>query len=175
MCATADGRRYYEAMLSRWALFATLATLMCGCSGKGGAPGRVSGRVLIDSKPLPGGTVVFRSTAPKSFPVTVKLDENGNYAEVELPAGEVTVTVDNRALMPPAPRGAGIEIPKGLAPEVRAKVEARNRSTPPPRPKNQAGTYVPIPARYQLAETAEDLKFTVQSGDQKHDIELKSQ
>jgi hypothetical protein len=130
----------------------------------------VSGQVLLDGKPLPGGKLTFRSTGPKSLPVTRTIDENGNYEEVDLPAGEVAVMVDNRALKPPPPRGP-ITLPKGISPEM-AKQFNDAHSGPPPQ-RNQAGKYVPIPERYYDGENGE-LKFTVQSGTQKHDIELKS-
>jgi hypothetical protein len=156
-------------MLGRLAFLSALVFVVGGCAGSS-AKGMVSGRVLIDGKPLPGGNVTFRSTAPNSFPVTAKIDEAGNYPQVELPTGEVMVMIDNLHLKPRPPRGP-IALPKGLSPEVVAKMTAKNQSQPPPPPAD--GKYVPIPDRYP-AGSAEDLKFTVQPGEQTHDIELKS-
>jgi hypothetical protein len=158
-----------------WLAIPALVLGVGGCARPAGK-GMVSGRVILDGKPVPGGEIVFRSTGPNSFPVVAKIDENGNYAAVELPAGDVMVIVDNRKLAPAAPPGPK-PIPKGLSAEARAQIIAQRASHPPPPsppPPKPDGKYVPLPARYVNGEAEDELKFTVQTGPQSHDIELKS-
>src|SRR5437660_6700826 len=87
--------------------------LMLGGCGPG--EGKVSGRVLFNGQPLPGGLVTFVPAAAPSHAVAT-LDEHGNY-EVVIPAGEVQVCVDNRQLQPhESPfRGMPPGIPGGVA------------------------------------------------------------
>lgn len=151
-----------------------LLVVMAGC---GPGEGKVSGRVLFNGKPLPGGTVFFQPAGPQN-PVTATLpaDESGTF-EVVLPTGEVQVSVDNRDLepRPPAPTG----IPRGLPGGVTQKLlqgkplEAAQPpadSTPRP-PRRASGKYVKIPDRYYSIATS-GLKITVQRGSQTKDIEL---
>jgi hypothetical protein len=148
-----------------------IAVFAAGCS-RGNAESNVSGRVLLDGKPLPGGTVVFVPAASGVNNVAAQIDESGNFGPILLPVGEVMVSVDNRSLAPPPQIHASVTIPKGASPELRAKMAARNASPAPSVPPNPR--YRPIPVRYQMIETAEDLKFTVVPGEQKHDIEMSS-
>ena len=73
-----------------------LAVAVVGC---GPNQVKVSGRVLFDGKPLPGGRVTFRPADPSQNSVSAVIDEQGNYAAV-LPAGDVQVSVDNSELEP---------------------------------------------------------------------------
>lgn len=144
-----------------------LLALAGGCGRAG--PGRVTGRVLLDGKPVAGGILTFVPADFRGESVAARVDESGGYS-AELPAGDVLVSFDNRALAPPPPR-AGPPLPKGLRPDVAAKMV---RPAPPPAdPAGRAGRYVKVPDRYYSADTA-DLKFTVAPGDQQHDVELSS-
>jgi hypothetical protein len=157
------GRRY-------WALLGLLLPLLAGC---GPGQGKVSGRVLLNGAPLPGGLVTFRPADARQNAVTATIDAQGNY-EALLPAGEVKVCVDNRELEPP-PVLAGLQ-PPGLPPEVQKAIgggkadKAAPRSADKPAEK-AAGRYVPIPEKYYAVETS-GLQFVVQRGDQKQDIQL---
>jgi hypothetical protein len=153
-----------------------LLPLMAGCSP---SQGKLSGRVLFNGAPLPGGMLLFRPADPKQNSVSTSIDENGNY-QAQLPSGEVQVSVDNRGLKPPEPRPTGI--PKGLPlpPDVRAKIEHAAKEAPKPSggptetvagSARGPGKYVEIPRKYYDVSTS-GLKFNVQGGDQKHDIEL---
>jgi hypothetical protein len=148
--------------------------LVVGC---GQSQGKVTGRVLIDGKPLPGGIVMFIPADPKKNSMSVLMDEQGNY-EVVLPAGEVKVSVDNRQLAP-HPRMATVA-QLNLPADVKKLVMAKGAPPPPPPddPGNlavgqQVGRYVKIPDKYYDAATS-GLGFKVQGGDQPHDIELSS-
>jgi hypothetical protein len=149
-----------------------LIPVVAGCEA---GQGQVSGRVLFDGKPLPGGRLTFRPADPRQNSVSAELDPGGNY-QVVLPAGEVQVCVDNREL---EPRGAaiGAVTPDALSPEMKALLGGTKTDKSPP-PKAQEGTaerpagrYVPIPERYYDLETA-GLRFTVKRGEQKHDLIL---
>lgn len=172
-----------EIVAKRTALFRVglllFVPIFAGC---GSSKGKLSGQVRLDGQPLPGGKVTFRSTNPKLNPVIVDLDEQGNY-EALLPAGEVQVSVDNRDLEPPpAPLGGSDSLlpaevrnalgkAKGEGAPPASKSGADTASAaPPPKPR---GKYVRIPHKYYDIGTSE-LKFTIQSGNQKQDIELKS-
>ena len=149
-----------------------LLPLVMGC-GRG--EGKVTGRVLYDGKPLPGGRVTFMPEGAAN-PVTVTLDEQGNY-EAVLPTGEVKVSVDNRALEPRPNLSAGLL--SGLPGGAVAKLAEAKRTNPPkatgtidPGMHGRIpGKYVAIPKKYYDISTSE-LKFTVSRGNQPHDIEL---
>jgi hypothetical protein len=128
---------------------------MAGC-GSSRAPqhAEVSGKVLFQGKPLPGGQITFVALKG-GFPAVGTIDENGDY-QVKAPLGEVEISVTNRMLQP---RGAAAGGASRLA-------------------KAQAGENQPVKGRYvQLPPQYEDphasgLKYTVKRGPQTHDVEL---
>ncbi len=150
---------------------------LLGLAGCGPSEGKVSGHVKYGGAPLPGGIVLFQPTGPQNS-VSVVLDEQGNY-EAVLPGGEVKVSVDNRPLQPHEPMLRGG--PPNLLGRVAARIPAENRENPPapqaagsPNPRGVQkipGKYVEIPKRYYDISTS-GLKFTVERGNQTHDIEL---
>src|SRR5918993_690853 len=79
-----------------------LLPVLAGCGQK---LGQVSGKVTYKGQPVPAGWVTFRPADPALNAVPVELTEDGTFL-VELPAGEVTVTVDNRE-WEPRPAAAG--------------------------------------------------------------------
>jgi hypothetical protein len=148
-----------------------LLLLFCvtGCGGPG--PVKVSGKVLFNGSPLPGGLITFRPVDPQLSPVGAAISEEGTY-EAILPIGEVQVSVDNRALEPP-PAGP-TSLPGGLLGELspEAKKDLKMRSTAPAAPKSaQPGRYVEIPERYYDPDTSM-LKFRVEHNGQQHDFQL---
>jgi hypothetical protein len=115
----------------------------------------VTGQVLFQGKPLPGGQVTFVSLKG-GFASTGIIDENGNY-QVKAPVGEVEISVTNRMLQsrgaanaPPHPSKAGEDAGKALK-----------------------GRWVFIPKSYEDPHTS-GLKYTVTPGSQTHTIELSS-
>jgi hypothetical protein len=142
--------------------------LLAGCAPK---VGQVTGKVTYKGQPVPAGWVQFRPADPAQNSVTVELKEDGTFT-ADLPAGEVTVTIDNREWEPRT--GGGIPaIPTGipLSPEAKAQVAAAARKEAESRPAARSGKYVPLPERYFDAATS-PVKFTVKGGSQTHDIEL---
>jgi hypothetical protein len=142
------------------------SALAAGC---GAGQVTVSGRVLCDGTPLPGGRVTFRPADPKQNAVSAEIDRQGNY-EAVLPAGDVQVCVDNQEF---APRPAGGGVPTDLPPELRDKVPGLKSANPAPpaAPPPASDRYRPIPGRYAQVETS-GLHFTARPGMAKQDIEL---
>ncbi len=162
---------WLRGVVSGLGLFVPFA-LAAGCSSAS-EMGTVSGRVLFNGKPLPGGFVLFRPANPRLNSVTVEIDEQGNYQAV-VPAGDVKVSVDNRELEPRNARDAGPA--PALPADLLKKMGAVKPDTPPPEapadaPDRPSGRYVPIPEKY--SDTAKSgLGFTVFPGEQNHDIVL---
>ena len=166
------------AFSSGWHRFAVrfvpllLMPVVIGC-GPGQA--KITGHVLYDGKPLPGGRVTFMPDGAAN-PVTVTLDEQGNY-EALLPTGEVKVSVDNRLLEPRPALALGV--PPGLPGGAAAKVAEARKQAPqkvsgtvdPGMHGKIPGRYVQIPKKY-YDYTTSGQQFTVHRGDQTHDIEL---
>ncbi|HEY7311750.1 MAG TPA: hypothetical protein VH643_20475 [Gemmataceae bacterium] len=149
-----------------------LLPLVAGCApGKG----KVSGQVLYNGKPLPGGDVTFRPANPQHNPVVVALDEQGNY-EAVLPVGAVKVRIENRHLRPRPSLGERPALKLPISAEARKAIASAPPQKPAPRNEENSsqkshGQYVPIPERYHDIETSR-LEFTVEGGNQKHDISL---
>ncbi len=154
-------------------VLSVLLPVAIGCAPK---TAKVSGTVLYNGKPLPGGRLTFRPADPSRNSVMAELDEQGNYS-TELPIGEVQVCIDNRELEPINTAPSTI-LPEGLSPEIKQKLKGDTKagnasSGPPPNaPDKLPGKYVPIPEKYYTVEQS-GLQFTVRGGEQKQDIELK--
>jgi hypothetical protein len=147
-----------------------LGLLLAAARAAGGGAGqvKVSGRVLCDGAPLPGGRVTFRPADPKQNAVSAEIDRQGNY-EAVVPAGDVQVCVENQEF---APRPAGGGVPEGLPPELRDKVPGLGSGNPAPAaPPHESDRYRQIPDRYSRVETS-GLHFTARPGMAKQDIEL---
>ncbi len=144
-------------------------------AGCGSGRGKVSGRVLLQGEPLPGGWIHFRPADPRQNAVGAPLDEEGRYAVV-LPVGEVRVSIDNRHLYPrPNPgRGPAADLP--LTPQLRKTLRSARPAQGPPAsaaaaPSPPPGRYVPLPYKYLDPEKS-GLQFTVSGGEQEQDFEL---
>jgi hypothetical protein len=137
--------------------------LVAGC---GTPQGKVSGRVLFHEEPLPGGRLTFRPADPRQNAVSVVIGPDGRY-EATLPAGDVTICVDNRELQPTARRSGETPLPPGVK-----LPQADGPAAVPPANPTLPGKYVPIPEKYYDADTS-GLRHTVKPGDDSHDIELK--
>jgi hypothetical protein len=131
-------------------------TLMAGCgkSSHSVEHAEVTGKVLFNGKPLPGGKVTFVAVQG-GFAASGNIDENGAY-QISAPIGEVEIGVDNQMLRP---RGGPRQIPHPQQP-------GSGEQGPPLK-----GRWMDIPAVYSDPHTS-GLKYTVQSGAQTHPIEL---
>lgn len=137
-----------------------LLILMAGCNNirKGEEQAEVSGRVLFQGKPLPGGRVSFVAVNG-GVGASETIDESGNY-KIKAPIGDVKIGVDNSML---EPKRFGGGPPKSM------------KHPKPPNSSSDAksvkGQYVRIPREYKDPSTS-GLSYTVQKGAQTHDIEL---
>jgi hypothetical protein len=151
-----------------------LGLLLLVVTGCGPGQGKVSGRVLYEGAPLPGGRVTFRPADASLNSVSAEVDEQGNYT-VPLPAGPVQVSVDNRELEPRGRQDGAppMDLPRDVLEKLRGggKPDPEKRKPPENAPQKPTGRYVVIPNRYYDIETS-GLEFTVQRGDQNHDIVL---
>ncbi|OAI38944.1 hypothetical protein AYO40_01525 [Planctomycetaceae bacterium SCGC AG-212-D15] len=145
---------------------ALLLVLVVGC---GAREGTVSGRVLLNGEPLPGGRITFRAADPYKNSVNAEVDEDGTY-EAVLPVGDVAVSVDNRDLQP---RPNVVSLPRDvpLPDDVRAKLAVSRRPAAAPVSTKAGGRYVAIPPAYYDMTTS-GLGFTVSGGPQTHDLRL---
>jgi hypothetical protein len=128
----------------------------CGKNRRSVEHVEVSGQVLFEGLPLPGGEVKFVAVNG-GFGSTGIIDENGHY-QVNAPAGEVEIGVSNRMLQGNGGAGAG----EGSLRQKKAKVQQVQRVK---------GHWVNIPAAYADPHTS-GLKYTVKSGPQTYDIQL---
>jgi hypothetical protein len=129
----------------------TVLTLLSGCGGP--YTGTVSGKVLYNGTPLPGGQVTFLHPDGRSG--QAQIQEDGSYTVPVAPGGEVKCTVETLKPIP------------GLPARTAAKIGAK-----PSEPVFPAGKYVPIPKKYARPETT-DLGYTIHRGSQEINIELK--
>jgi hypothetical protein len=150
-----------------WLAPLLLLPALAGCSQP---KGHLSGKVIYQGQPLPGGWLTFRPADSKQNTVSVMIDAEGHY-DVTLPAGDVAIAVDNRELKPhqAGPRPSlppGIKLP---GQDGGVKVDA---SGPASGGGKLSGKYVPIPEKFYQVETS-GLKYTVKGGSEPYDIELK--
>ncbi len=159
----------------RWRRFAgrcgplLVLALAAGCGGQG----TVTGQVLYNGKPVRGGWVTFRPADAGKNTVNAPLDADGNFTAT-LPAGEVRIAVDNRELEDQA---ADRRTAPTLPPELKLPPGVKPGGEPPPpaqktAPPKSHGLYVPIPEKYYDVDTS-NLTYTVKTGVQAHNIELK--
>jgi hypothetical protein len=154
------------------------ALLLCAglAAGCGPTMVKVSGRVLYDGKPVPGGTVSFRSDDRRVGTITRPIGAQGEY-DAELPVGIVRVCVNNLQNRPrdsqPAVPPELLSALKGDAPKLlgggnRPKPAASGGSSPhvpPPDPSK----YVELPLKYTNADTS-NLGFKVERDGHSQDI-----
>ena len=162
-----------------------VAAALCGCGSSGIPVAPTEGVVLLDGKPAPGVSVVFRQ-AGLSMVASGKTDAEGRfqlstYGEFDgAPVGECVATVegipmdlstieeltplpDNSSIVDPDERAAANRQAHGEHKGKMMKMLAeRQRKNPP----------VKIPSRYSKPETS-NLKFTISaSGTNKIQINL---
>jgi hypothetical protein len=142
-----------------------LLLVITGCKGRPHSVehAEISGKVLFQGKPLPGGVVNFVAVNG-GFANTGVIDENGNY-QLKAPVGEVRIGVSNKMLRSGAPtkEGGQKKEPKTAREEKTADQKKGQRGV--------KGRYVDIPPSYTDPSTS-GLTYTVKPGAQTHDIEL---
>lgn len=129
-----------------------LAVMLLGCRVR---TGEISGKVTYQGKPLPSGRIsLFCEGGEK--PVLSRSISDGVYSISDVPVGKAQVTVITfQTRYDPIPG----------EPEVKSPPPPDVVTAPPP------GPYVPIPARYRMADTS-GLSVTIVGGRQTQDWEL---
>lgn len=131
---------------------AMVALLFLGASGCGGSKtGNVSGKVLLNGKPVPGGYVNFFPTGENTSAKTSPIREDGSYSVPGVPVGMAKITVQGVA-GPVTP--TNVQMPKDM------EMPRSDRKT------------VDVPAKYSTTEQS-GLTFDVKPGAQEFTIELK--
>jgi hypothetical protein len=137
-----------------WTFVALAAPALVGC----GATGNVSGKVSYKDKPLNSGTVTFM--AANNTVLSSPIAEDGSYSIAKCPAGEVKITVATPPAAPPMAQG-------------RMKMDPSKMGAPPGASEApKSATPVTVPPDYKDPEKSK-LSYTVQKGDQTHNIDLK--
>jgi hypothetical protein len=144
--------------LACWCCLAfAVAVLAVGCTRRSSVEHvEISGQVLYQGKPLPGGRLNF-VTAEGGFASSGNIDEKGNYT-ISAPTGSVMISVDNRMLNP-----------QSRAPKEAPRKGAGRPDAGDPNPVK--GTYKQIPSKYYAPDTS-GLTYTVTKGETTHNIEL---
>ena len=142
--------------------------LVVGCSSSTNpeAPARVSGVVTYQGKPVPGGTIAFHPVGKAPYSSSIGAD--GTYEVVDLPIGEMVVTVESESVNPDRKsQSYGGAIGEKMKAE-RMKAEGKAGTAPQP----PTGRYRKIPSTYANAKTS-PLTVTLEHGRQVKPIELK--
>jgi hypothetical protein len=97
---------------SRLGLAAGALLVAIGCGGEELPPNRaeVSGTVTFEGKPLPGGSVIFKSETDPNMKIPA-LIVDGKYSSKRAPIGPCIVTVETESLLLGNP-DAYVKIPK---------------------------------------------------------------
>jgi hypothetical protein len=143
-----------------WLVLAVLVN--CGCKpGNPNAPASVSGKVTYKNEPVTAGMVYFHTSEGAVYTCIIKPD--GTYAGSDMPAGELTVTVETEMANPDV-----------KAPTYGGGGQGQAQPAGPPRPKEAgggSGAYVKIPAKYKDKKTS-GLKETLSKGKNTKNIDL---
>jgi hypothetical protein len=139
--------------------------LATGCGS-----GTVDGKVLYQGKPVPGGTVTF--IHPKKGSLSSVIGEDGSYQFVNIPPGEVQISVTAPVREPERKLPANLDWEKIKAshPPGFNEEELKRKMGYRPAPPSSAVS-VSLPKKY-ADPTQSGLKYTITSGAQTHDIEL---
>lgn len=152
----------------RLGLFAALALVLAAGCRTSPNPAKVSGKVTYKGQPVKGGDIVFHSDQG-TYRGT--LGQDGSYEIVDLPVGEMKVTVDTEFLNPDKKAttyggGRGDKMTN----ERLAAERAAGRG--PASRDEQLARYTKIPPKYSNVAST-DLKTTLEKGKQTRDFELK--
>lgn len=135
------------------ALAVGIGALGCGTKAPEEKSATVTGKVtLAGGKPLPGGTINFRSTVAVHRVGTGEIGADGTYTAKDVPMGACKVYVDNSTLKP---------------------IDKSSGYVPPDAKQPLPGTkWVPIPTKY-TTEAATDLTTDVNADPFTYNVELK--
>ncbi len=144
-----------------WAGLVLLVVLV-GCGHKRSRSGEVSGKVTYKGRPVNDAALLLYPTAnaEANNPLTIPVDEEGNFRITDVPPGEYKVVVQGAT-----GENSDASLLQVLPPDKRAEMKAKmgqreNRKT------------IPFPRKYQDPTTT-DLKCKISNEDQHLDLDLK--
>jgi hypothetical protein len=146
-------------------LVALFLSLVAGCAKNKRAPATVSGTVTYKGQAVTAGNVTFHSQDMGSY--NTSLAPDGTYQIVDVPKGELVVTVETESANPDKKTpdyGRG----KGSKMYAERMAMEKKMGSPLGQP---AGKYLKIPAKYATPKDS-PLKVTLEAGKQVKDFEL---
>jgi hypothetical protein len=155
--------------------------VLLGCKSK---TATVSGKVYYTDKngkkaPLPGGEITFYPEASSVNPASATIGEDGTYTVDKVPVGKVKVTVSNAMLDPKKQKEGASNLPmqgggKDFMPPSPEEMQKKSggKAPAPTEKEKPKGKYVPIDEKYADRDKS-GLEYTVESGSQDKDFELK--
>lgn len=135
-------------LVSQAAFLGLAVALLAGCGGGKDTKGGVTGKVMLDGKPV-SGEVIFTCSDGKDLRSPIGAD--GHYTIVGPPKGDAKIAVKSLVI-------------GGSGPTTGPKVDTANMPS-----AGAAG--VPAPAKYGNSATS-GLTYNVKGGDEKYDITL---
>ena len=154
--------RLYNDMWKKVFAICALVVLV-GC---GPRMGEVSGVATFDGKPIPGGLLTFRPANPANNSVSFELPRDGKF-KVELPAGDISICIDNLEFEPRIATVPAIPPGMNLPAEVIKGMQASSKES-----SKVSDRWVRLPEKYYDMETS-GLKIIVKGGKQEVAIEFK--
>ena len=153
-----------------------LVGVASGCSsGNPMAPAKISGKISYAGKPIKAGTMKFHTTT--GTPYDAQISTDGTYSAVDLPVGEMIVTVETESINPNRDLTAGAR--KNADTEKRMKNMNSSMQRGPG--SNDAGgaatqstasaNYIKIPDKYSNPKTS-PITITLEKGRQVHNFDL---
>ena len=143
----------------RWWVGLSVLILALCTLGCGSPIGTITGTVYYKNVPLKGGNVTFVSS-DKTKSLISPIAEDGSYRIEKVPLGVVKVLVETKSLAQKSTLRQSTP-PAGMKDGNRAATD----------PKEMARRYVAIPLNYSDVDKS-GLEYTVESGNQTHDIKL---
>jgi hypothetical protein len=158
--------------------FLVLTGLVVGC---GSGRGELTGKVIYNGKPVPGGNIKLTINGTD---FVSGLSSDGTYEFYDLTPGQAVLTIDNENLNPDKKRPEYGDKGKGMGKMMakmaneRMKYEGRAASgvsgndLSPELKAEMAKRYVKIPVKYTNTQTS-DAKVLIKAGRNEHDFVLK--
>ena len=134
--------------------------------GCGQRTGEVSGVATFEGKPVPGGLLTFRHADPSHNSIAIELPRDGTF-KVELPVGDVSISIDNREFEPKPATLPALPPGMNLPPDVIKGMQASAKES-----SKVSDRWVKLPEKYYEMETS-GLKIIVKGGKQEETIEFK--
>lgn len=160
-----------------YAIFLSVLSIsVYGCSSSNpAAPARISGKLSYKGAPIKAGTMKFHTLEGTAFDAQISAD--GTFSAVDLPIGEMVVTVETESVNPANDPSKGansgeyqryMKMMSSRRPGESSNPGASSTPSATPKPSDN---YVKIPDKYGKANTS-PLTVTLKKGRQVQDFDL---